>query len=135
MTTKSLKPKGGSCCAVATCINYAGKVKRDGNTNNISFYRFPKDPELQNKWALKCRRGDSMNPCLSYMCSEHFSDDAYVRDLKAELLAYTPKFCKLKPDALPTLNLPEDYTHSNVASTSSSSRRSRMELRKKKTGS
>lgn len=27
-----------------------------------------------------------MNPYLSYMCSEHFSDDAYIRDLKAELL-------------------------------------------------
>lgn len=48
------------------------------------------------------------------------------------ILAYTPKFRKLKPDAIPTLNLPEHYTHSNVASTSSSSRRSRMELRKKK---
>ena len=45
-------------------------------------FRFPKDPELQKK----CRRGDSMNPGLSYMCSEHFSDDAYIRDLKAELL-------------------------------------------------
>ncbi|CAI6358180.1 unnamed protein product [Macrosiphum euphorbiae] len=109
MATKSLKPKGGSCCAVATCINYAGKVKRDGKTN-ISFYRFPKDPELQKKWTLKFRRGDSITPSLSYMCSEHFSDDAYIRDLKAELLAYTPKFRKLKPDAMLTINLPVDHT-------------------------
>jgi len=59
------------------------------SNKNIDFtliFRFPKDPELQNKWTLKCRRGDSMNPCSSYMCSEHFSDDTYVRDLKAELL-------------------------------------------------
>ncbi|KAL4135708.1 hypothetical protein QTP88_007303 [Uroleucon formosanum] len=131
MATKSLKPKGGSSCAVATCVNYAGKVKRDGNTN-ISFYRFPKDPEFQKKWTLKCRRGDIMNPGISYMCSEHFSDDAYIRDLKAELLEYTPKFRKLKPDAIPTLNLPEDHTHRFVASTSSFMRRSRMELKKQK---
>lgn len=50
------------------------------------------------------------------------------------ILAYTPKFCKLKPDAMPTLNLPEDHTHSDVASTSSSRRRSRMESRTKKQG-
>lgn len=56
------------------------------NINFTLIFRFPKDQELQIKWTLKCRRGDSMNPCLSYMCSEHFSDDAYVRNLKAELL-------------------------------------------------
>jgi len=27
-----------------------------------------------------------MNPGLSYMCSDHFSDYAYIRDLKAKLL-------------------------------------------------
>jgi len=48
-------------------------------------FRFPKDPELQKKWTLKCRRGDSITPSLSYMCSEHFSDDACIRNLKAEL--------------------------------------------------
>jgi len=47
------------------------------------------------------------------------------------ILPYTPKFRKLKPDSILTLNLPEDYTHSNVPSTSSSSCRSRMELGKK----
>jgi putative component of membrane protein insertase Oxa1/YidC/SpoIIIJ protein YidD len=33
MATKLSKLKDGSCRAVATCINYASKVKRDGNTN------------------------------------------------------------------------------------------------------
>lgn len=49
-------------------------------------FRFPKDLECQKMWALKCRRLDKINPNLSYLCSEHFCEDAYIRDLKAELL-------------------------------------------------
>lgn len=35
-TTK--KPKGGSVCAVSTCVNYSGKLKQDGIAS-ISFHR------------------------------------------------------------------------------------------------
>jgi len=37
MATKTIKPKGGSNCAVATCIYNASKAKRDGK--EISFHR------------------------------------------------------------------------------------------------
>lgn len=32
------KHKGGSFCAVSTCVNYSGKLKQDGIAN-ISFHR------------------------------------------------------------------------------------------------
>lgn len=31
MATKPIKLRRGLCCAVATCINYASKLKLDGN--------------------------------------------------------------------------------------------------------
>lgn len=41
MATKEInipKPKGGSVCAVSTCIYYSGKAKHDGRSD-ISFHR------------------------------------------------------------------------------------------------
>lgn len=124
------KAKGGSCCAVASCINYSGKVKNLGR--DISFHRFPKDLECKKKWILKCRRKDDWNPNSSYICSEHFTAENYVRDLKAELLGYTPKVRYLKSDAIPSLNLPIDHTQTDKVSTSTLNRRNRMESRLKK---
>lgn len=50
-------------------------------------YRFPvKNVEIYNMWVHKCRRGDKWNPKASLVCSEHFTSDSFVRDLKAELL-------------------------------------------------
>jgi hypothetical protein len=49
-------------------------------------FRFPKNPEIYKKWVQKCRRGDKWNPKTSVICSEHFTQDSFVRDLKAELL-------------------------------------------------
>lgn len=49
-------------------------------------FRFPKDLECKKKWILKCRRGDNWNPNSSFICSDHFTAEDYVRDLKAELL-------------------------------------------------
>lgn len=41
MESKILKQKGGSCCAIATCINNYSKSKNDGKSN-ISFHRYLK---------------------------------------------------------------------------------------------
>lgn len=70
--------------------------------------RFPKNDELCKKWILKCRRRDLLNPKTSFICSVHFRRDDFIRDLKAELLGYTPKIRLLSPVAVPTLHLPID---------------------------
>lgn len=71
--------------------------------------RFPKDDELCRKWKLKCRRRDLLNPKTSFICSIHFRENDFVRDLKAELLCYIPKVRLLNPVAIPTLHLPIDH--------------------------
>lgn len=49
------------------------------------------------------------------MCSDHFKEDDFVRDLKAELLGYTPKFRRLKPEAVPSLRLPPDHSQTMLS--------------------
>ncbi|KAL4152818.1 hypothetical protein QTP88_000651 [Uroleucon formosanum] len=100
MSTRS----GGSNCAIATCDLYSGKTKKIGMTD-ISFHRFPKDPDVQKIWTLKCKRGDSWNPSKSYICSKHFKSEDFIRDLKSELMG-NKTVRRLKPGSIPTLNLP-----------------------------
>ena len=40
------------------------------------------------------------------VCKKHFTTDSYERDLAAELLNLPPRI-KLKPDAIPSLLLPQ----------------------------
>ncbi|KAF0703614.1 THAP domain-containing protein 4-like, partial [Aphis craccivora] len=119
-----MSTKGGSSCAIANCNCYSGRIKKDGRTD-VSFHRFLKDPVLQNLWVQKCKRGDIWNPNTSYVCSEHFNSDDFLRDLKAELLG-EKSVRRLKPNVVPTVNLP------NCLSTETSTaigRRSRMETK------
>lgn len=78
------------------------------NYSYLFAFRFPKDSRLREEWAKKCNRNDKWNPRTSSICSDHFVENDFVRDLKAELLGYTPKVKKLKPDVIPSLNLPAD---------------------------
>ncbi|XP_050064187.1 uncharacterized protein LOC126554958 [Aphis gossypii] len=120
-------PRGGSSCAVATCTNYSGKIKTSGRID-LSFHRFPKDDTVAKKWQHLCKRGDVWNPKNAYICSDHFTKDDFVRDLKAELLEYKPKIRYLKQNVLPSLNLPLDHAHTPL-SESSLNRRNRMNVK------
>lgn len=70
-----------------------------------------------------------MNPSSAFICSEHFSNDNFIRDLQAELLGYTSKGRRLKPNAIPTLNLPGYCIQGNAVSTSIINRKRRMEAK------
>jgi len=37
-TNEKNKPKGGSVCAVSTCVNYSAKSKNEGRTDIIIYY-------------------------------------------------------------------------------------------------
>ncbi|XP_015377351.1 PREDICTED: THAP domain-containing protein 5-like [Diuraphis noxia] len=127
MSSETFKPKDGSCCAVANCKQYSSKAKIDGT--DISFHRFPKDLDQQKLWAQKCKRDDKWNPQTSYICSIHFSSDAFVHNMKAKLLGYSPRVRKLKQDAVPTLNLPAASFDQNDISISAINRRNRMDAK------
>ena len=72
--------------AITTCTNNAGRTCR-----SISFHTFPRKGDIREQWFAASKRADDFNPDTSRICSEHFVAEDYIRDLKAELLGYTPK--------------------------------------------
>ncbi|XP_055387879.1 uncharacterized protein LOC129616308 isoform X2 [Condylostylus longicornis] len=98
-------------CAVFNCnSNSDKKLKRNMNDSSFKetkFFRFPKNKEIAKIWIQKCGRKDKFNIQSSYICSKHFVQEHYRRNLQHELLNYSPKNSKkLKDDAVPTENLP-----------------------------
>ena len=70
-------------------------------TTGISYHCFPRDEALRSQWLAKISRADLVVSKNSRLCSEHFTPDCYVRDLKAEILGLKPR-STLKPGAIPT---------------------------------
>lgn len=90
-------------CLVKTCGNYYGKTR---SGNKVIYHMLPSNPQLQSKWVELCtnKKNVKVNG-YARVCSEHFSENSYQRDLQHELLGL-PLRRKLKPDALPERNLP-----------------------------
>lgn len=94
----------GTRCAVAVCNNCIVKTRLSDGQCKIVYHRFPKDEQICKQWIQKCKRNDKFNYRTSSICSDHFTEDDYQRDLKAELLKLQPNK-KLNPFAVPSLNL------------------------------
>ena len=75
----------GTRCTVGACTNSRAKAKKSGNYG-ISFYGFPKDKKLREIWVQRCGRGGKWNPDSCHVCSKHFTEEDYERNLQAELL-------------------------------------------------
>ncbi|CAG7832988.1 unnamed protein product [Allacma fusca] len=95
-------------CAVAECVNSkTHKLRRGGN---LMFHRFPQKSEISKLWLSKCKRKDSVNVVTARICSDHFSERDYDRDLRNELLNL-PTRKILKCEAVPSIfdfrNLPQ----------------------------
>lgn len=91
-------------CSVAKC-NTDNGLKNF--SNNVMLFRFPKNEDLQKRWVAACKRADHINVKTARVCSLHFDDSSYERNLRFELLGYTARNRRLlKPDAVPFLNLP-----------------------------
>ncbi|XP_072396484.1 uncharacterized protein [Diabrotica undecimpunctata] len=73
---------------------------------NIKFFSFPKDKKLLCVWKQLCKRANNFNITNARICSLHFNSDDYERNLKHDLLGYSPKnFRYLKKEAIPSQNL------------------------------
>ena len=70
------------CCAVSGCTNHTRKSKESG----ISFHRFPADEITRKQWLHACKRADNFCISNARICSVHFAETDFVRDLKSELL-------------------------------------------------
>ena len=82
-------------CAVAVC-----RSRPPGTW----YHRFPKDPKLQEIWIQACRREAPVNLNTAYVCSRHFLETDFQRDLFNELLGL-PTRHYLISGAIPTLHL------------------------------
>lgn len=87
-------------CAVYGCPNdsrYPRKPK-------FRLYRFPvKDEALLGQWVAACRT-DEINIHFAQICSDHFAKTDFDPELQGrEVKGLT----RLRPTAVPTLNLPE----------------------------
>ena len=84
-------------CCVPGCINHSSK------TSNISYHRIPNDKGLQKAWLARIRR-ENLPPLQNcYVCSEHFTDDCFETDLKAQLMPELRVKRRLKRDAIPSV--------------------------------
>jgi hypothetical protein len=71
------------------------------------FFSFPKEGVTRKLWVNACCRADNFNVNTARICSRHFEKECYERNLRHELLNYTPKHGRtLKFDAVPSLFLP-----------------------------
>ncbi|XP_060519089.1 THAP domain-containing protein 1-like [Cylas formicarius] len=94
-------------CAVYGCNNSYHKKKRSGE--DLVFHRFPKGigmETVRKVWITCCNRDKIYNINSSYICSVHFTEDDYERDLKNELLGL-PVRKILKKTAVPTCYSPK----------------------------
>ncbi|KAK4303435.1 hypothetical protein Pmani_024548 [Petrolisthes manimaculis] len=87
-----------------------------GHPLKILHPRFPKDEEVQCKWIHLCKRDGEVNPSHARICSRHFEESAYERNIKYELLGLPvpSNQRRLNSGALPTLHMPT--TSEGVAS-------------------
>ena len=85
-------------CSVAVCPS----------PKEASYFRFPKDLSIQKIWIDLCKRQDKINPTTARICSAHFKDEDFERDLRNELLNI-PVRKLLKKNAIPSQNLQPEY--------------------------
>lgn len=87
-------------CAIVTCKNTHRRTKG----GNVRYHRFPGDDETRLRWIDVCGKTVS-NSATARVCSHHFSQACYERDVPHELLGL-PSRCRLKKGAIPDINLP-----------------------------
>lgn len=96
-------------CAVFGCSK--DNQSKDFKENPVKFYTFPKEGIIRKQWVLACCRNDKFNADNARICSRHFTESDFERNLQHELLNYTTKSGpKLKEDAVPSLDLPKNKT-------------------------
>lgn len=87
-------------CAVVTCCNSHRKTKG----KSIRYHRFPSDATTRAQWIRACGK-QSFNTLTARICSRHFSEKSYERDVQHELLGL-PSRSRLRKGAVPNLFVP-----------------------------
>ncbi|KAJ8968806.1 hypothetical protein NQ317_009569 [Molorchus minor] len=89
-------------CLVPSCTS-VGKSEGD-----IKFYQIPKEKKLREKWLRAIKRSENELSKRPKVCSKHFVDSDYtVTKLNYSM---SGEWKVLKPNAIPSKNLPEKST-------------------------
>ncbi|KAL1490052.1 hypothetical protein ABEB36_012796 [Hypothenemus hampei] len=100
-------------CAVYGCVS---DNQSENFTVGTKFVGFPKEKHLQSVWKNLCKRKDNFSVKYARICSKHFSESDYKRNLKHELLGYVPdKYRPLKKNAVPSITLPLKSIENSVS--------------------
>ncbi|KAJ8935702.1 hypothetical protein NQ314_012679 [Rhamnusium bicolor] len=102
---------------VATCKNSSSKTGR-----TMIYHSFPKNKTIRDVWVQRCKRDGKWNPDSYHVCSAHFTDEDYERDLKGELLNI-PLKKKLQSGVVPSVNLSSIQRQNNPLGESNQSKR------------
>ncbi|KAJ8910935.1 hypothetical protein NQ315_014355 [Exocentrus adspersus] len=89
-------------CAVLGCNSTHRKTKGGA----IRYHRFPADTKTRVRWLQAC--GKQLNCSTARICSRHFCEESYERDVQHEILGL-PTRCRLKKGAVPKKYLPGDF--------------------------
>ena len=93
----------GRYCLVPDCKNKAG--------NGVTIHTVPKCPKEAQVWMAAVKRDEKVNTKNCGVCSNHFTQEDYERDIKYELMnpGREPSMNsrkKLKMGAIPSKNIP-----------------------------
>ena len=94
-------------CSVYGCTSDSQRSQQ-----KLNFFEFPKDNKRRKKWIEFCKRKKFEPTKASYICSLHFSSDAYPLSHSPaflEAIGFSKKYkVLLKADAIPTEKQPLD---------------------------
>ncbi|XP_052124775.1 uncharacterized protein LOC113215458 [Frankliniella occidentalis] len=79
------------------CVPQCSDVK----TGENHLHQVPKDLALRKKWAIAIKTGKDLSDKMA-VCSKHFTKEDYKKSMKQDCKKF-----RLKPDAVPSLNLPK----------------------------
>ena len=72
----------------------------------LVFSDFQKTKKMCSVWIQMCHRSDQFNVDNARVCSLHFSDNCFARNLRAELLNTSNPKKNLKDGTTPDINFP-----------------------------
>jgi len=117
-----------SCANMVYCAAFGCNSNSQSGKTKVSFFGFPKEKTIKKVWTDRLGRNDNERLARPYvpnahskLCSLHFEDSCFNRsDFFVRSVGFTGNFRKkLKPGAVPTLNLHRNHQSTPRPSTDS----------------